>query len=126
MANTERGEVELVAGQKVYTLCLSMNAICEMQTRTGKTYAELLTQLIDQSDAVMVRDFLWMTLKKYHAEAFPDLDTVGTMVDDVDGGTHGAMLALERLLVLNAEKKKALTLKQAQPASKSPRGKTST
>ena len=100
MANAERGEAELIVGTTAYTLVLSMNAICDMQTRTGKTYGELVRSL-QALDFLALRDIMWMTLKKYHAKQFPDADKVGDFIDGLDAGPSTAIDALTRLFALN-------------------------
>ncbi len=106
MANEERGEVELVAGEDRFTLCLSMNAICRMQTRTKKTYGELL-QSMRNLDIAALRDIVWMTLEKYHKDTFPNPEKVGDLIDRSDGGVSGTVETLNRLFTLNQERGKA-------------------
>ncbi len=101
MANEERGEVEFAAGEQSYTLVLSMNAICEMQTRTKKTYGQLVQDMA-ALDIVALREILWMTLKKHHAKEFPNADAVGEMVYAA-GGPNVAVAALNRLFDLNSK-----------------------
>ena len=105
MANEERGEVELVAGERSYTLALSMNAIAEMQAKTGKTYGETI-RAIRSLDIVALRDVLWMTLKKHHKKDFPNPDKVGDLVDSLDGGMNTAIVTLNRLLEVNQDRGK--------------------
>lgn len=103
MANAERGEVELVTGTTSYTLVLSMNAICEMQTRTGKTYGELVNA-ITAMDFLALRDILWMTLKKHHAKQFPSADKVGDLIDDLAAGPTTAVAVLTHLFEVNSRR----------------------
>jgi hypothetical protein len=81
MANAERGEVDLVVGDKTYTLFLSTNALCELQNRTKKTYGQVIRDLrtLDMSD---YRELVWAVLKKYHRKAFTTVEQVGELIDD--------------------------------------------
>lgn len=105
MANEERGEVDLVSPEKTYVLALSMNAIAEMQAKSGKTYGETI-RAIRLLDIVALRDVLWMALKKHHRREFQDVNKVGDLVDSLDGGMNTAIVALNRLLELNQERGK--------------------
>lgn len=69
MANPERGEVDLVCGEKTFTLFLSVNALCEMQKRTGKTYGQILTGIMTL-DIVAMRDYLRAVLQTHHGKEF--------------------------------------------------------
>ncbi len=102
MANEERGEVDLVSGEDRFTLALSMNAICEMQTRTGKTYGELLRAM--PLDFAAFRDMVFMALRRHHAKQFPNLSSVGEFIDNLPDGHSTAAKAMTRLLELNAER----------------------
>ena len=102
MANQERGEVDLVAGDSVYTLALSMNAICDMQTRTGTAYTDLLVAL--PRDMTVFREMLFTVLRRHHAKQFPTLSSVGEMVDALPNGNNDAAAALRKLLEINAER----------------------
>ena len=113
MANAERGEVALMAGAKEYTLALSMNAICEMQTRTGRTYGDLLRAM--PLDFVAFRDMVWMALKRHHAREFADAASVGRLIDDLPDGHATAAKAMRALLELNAERGRVKEGQQADP-----------
>lgn len=100
MANAERGEVALVAGTTEYTLVLSMNAICEMESRTGKTYGGLVLSM-QALDFQALRNILWMTLKKYHAKDFETVESVGALIDELPAGPASAIEALTTLFRVN-------------------------
>lgn len=102
MANAERGEVDLAAGDQVYTLALSMNAICQMQTRTGKTYGQILD--IMPQDFTAFRDMMFMLLQRYHVKQFSTLLSVGEMIDGLPNGMNDAAKAIRKVLELNAER----------------------
>ncbi len=102
MANPERGEVDLAAGDQVYTLALSINEICVMQNRTGKTYGELLRAM--PLDFVAFRDMVFMALQRHHKKQFPNLTSVGDLIDGLPDGHSSAARAMTALLELNAER----------------------
>lgn len=102
-ANEERGEVNLVVGDKTYVLRLSNQAICEAQARTGKTWGQLVNAM-DNLDYVAYRDVVSVTLKAYHSKEFPNLVTVSTLIDEAT--MPRVSQALTRLFDLNAEQAK--------------------
>lgn len=106
MANPERGEVELVAGATTYTLVLSFNAICEMQSRTQRTYGQLLSAVVSL-DYVALREVTWQLLRAHHAKAFPTLDSVGDLIEQI--GVQKPVNAFKEIINLNAAKGKAAT-----------------
>lgn len=101
MANEERGEVDLVVGDKTYTLRMSVNAIVETQKRTNKTFGELVRSL-QALDVSAMRELVWMLLKKHHAKDFPTPEKVGDLIDDA--GSNEIALAIEKVFQLNAWK----------------------
>lgn len=105
MANEERGEVDLVAGERTYVLALSMNAIAAMQKRTGKTYGDTI-RAIRGLDIVALRDVYHAMLQRHHAKDFPNPEKVGDLIDGLPGGMNDAMKSLNQLLEVNAERGK--------------------
>lgn len=101
MANAERGEVDLVSGETRYTLALGHNSICILETRTGKTWGELLDGLKGQ-DFRATRETLWQALKRHHAAQFSTVESVGDLIDQ--SGIAAVWKALGELIVLNASK----------------------
>lgn len=63
MSNPHRGEVEIEAGDKTYTLVLDINAICELEELLGKSVAEIGR---DMGRIVYMRAVLWAGLKAKH------------------------------------------------------------
>lgn len=98
-ANEERGEVNLVVGDKTYVLRLTNQAICETQARTGKTWGVLLRSM-DEMDYIAYRDVLNVTLRAYHAKEFPNLVAVSGLIDDAS--MPRVTQALSKLFELNA------------------------
>ena len=79
MANPHRGEVEIKAGEKAYTLVFTINAICDVEEETG---ADLLADLTRLSK---VRLMLYAGLRTRHpeisrADAGAIIETIGVDV----------------------------------------------
>lgn len=106
MANEERGEVDLTVGDKVYTLFLSVNAVCELQAKHKKTYGEILASLPGM-DYVSLRDLVWTLLKKHHRKQFPNPELVGDFLDDA-GGLRAVITPLKRIFELSQPSKEDL------------------
>ena len=87
MANAERDEVDLTVGDKVYTLVLTTNAMCEAETAMSTvlrpvTFADLLIQSKRNSVAAM-RAIFWASLKEKHPEI--TLQQAGDLMDKAGG-----------------------------------------
>lgn len=81
MANPHRGTVSLQAGDRTYTLSFSVNALCELEDRTGRTIQELANAL-NATEGVsikMVRDLVWGALRDHHGDT--DIAAVGEIMD---------------------------------------------
>lgn len=100
MANEERGEVALVGESGEYTLALGMNAICELQTQTGKTYGEILRSI--SSDMAVFRTTVFQALRRHHAKQFPNVSSVGDLIDALGPSKVG--MAIGHLFELNAKR----------------------
>ena len=66
-ANPERGEVDIVVGEKTYTLRPTMNTLCALQKRTGQTYAQTLNSLTTL-DLTSMRELLFALLQPNHSK----------------------------------------------------------
>ncbi len=69
--NPHKGEVELKAGDRVYVLRFSIDAICQLEATTGKPFAVTALEMTDPTKASMtlVRTLLHAGLQERH----PDL-----------------------------------------------------
>jgi hypothetical protein len=107
MANPERGEVDLVAGESVYTLALTMNGICELEARTGKSYGELVQAISFGARLHMTTliEMTWQCLKRHHDKQFPTRVSVANFVEDLPRSYGDAVDAISKLLVMNAERR---------------------
>lgn len=65
MANPARGEVDLVVGERTYTLTITTGALCAMEKRTGHTYGEILRGLMGVN-VTATRDYLRAVLEPKH------------------------------------------------------------
>lgn len=99
MANSERGEIEIIVNDKPYTLKVTMNASIAIQTRTKKTMGELINAAT-ALDFEAIRDVVFMLLQKHHAAEFKTLTSVGDFIDDA-GGVAAFFNALEQLAKAN-------------------------
>lgn len=94
MANALKGEVDIVAGEKTYTLVFTSNAIAQAeQLAGGVAIGELAANLTQVSQ---VRLLLWAALQKHHQKV--DLLGAGDLLDEVDGGLNGLADPLVRAL----------------------------
>lgn len=115
MANIERGEVELVVNDRVYTLKLTTNAAIAMQTRTKKTFGQLAASAVEL-DIEAIRDIIFMLLQKHHAQEFKTLTSVGEFIDDA-GGVKVFFETLEKLQAANQAAEDAANPQTAQGQS---------
>lgn len=70
MANKNKGEVALKAGEKEYILRFSANALCDLESSTGKTIMQIMDGVknIENLSMTTVRAMLWAGLKEHHPE----------------------------------------------------------
>jgi len=104
MANPERGEVDLVTPTKTYTLFLSINALCDMEKRMGKSYGQIL-QAIMALDMSSLRAMTHAVLQKHHKSEFQTEEKVGLLIDGRMTIVKDAMVALFTLNHPPEEKK---------------------
>lgn len=70
MANPHKGEVELVAGEERYTLRFSIDAICSLESSTGKGLPALIGEISDPDtmSVARLRDMLLAALAEHHPD----------------------------------------------------------
>lgn len=70
MANKYRGEVTLKAGDKTYTLDLSLNALCEAEGILGRTIMKIAEELNDPErlSVTSLRGILCAALREHHGD----------------------------------------------------------
>lgn len=68
MANREKGEVSLPAGDTEYTLVYSVNALCEIEEKLGLGFPAISALMADASTLSLrlVRATLWGGLRTHH------------------------------------------------------------
>lgn len=93
-ANHERGEVDLVLirrtetgephpeGDVCYVLRMRTHDVCAMEQRTGKTFGQLMDDLVMKSWSSM-RECLFAFLQPYHQADFPSPASVNALIDEV-------------------------------------------
>jgi hypothetical protein len=70
MANLQKGEVSLPAGDKTYTLSYSVNAFCHLEEADGRSFAEIITDLMkpDTLSVRKLRQFVHAGLIDHHPD----------------------------------------------------------
>ncbi len=85
MANRERGEVEIQADGKTYTLKLDVNAMVALEELFSTPQREMafaeIWQRVQAGSLKYVRGFLWAMLQHHHAGL--TLSQVGTVLDHI-------------------------------------------
>jgi hypothetical protein len=90
MANPNRGEVSLVAGETTYTLVFTINAICEAEEATGQNLLGDLTRLST------LRLMLWAALRTHQ----PDMTKARAGEIIMAAGVEAAQTAVGEALAL--------------------------
>ena len=95
-ANRERGEIDLLVGERSLVLRLSISAVVALEASTGRTFADIL-EGVKQRRLQDELWLLWAALQPYHGPQFAGLSEVQALIDDV--GTYLASLeALRRAI----------------------------
>lgn len=91
MANAVRGQVSLKAGDTIYTLCLSANAMCSLEEHAGRDIGEIASSLNDKGvSMLLVRSLVWAALQDHH----PDVDIKGAGHIITEAGMPACMEAI--------------------------------
>lgn len=101
MANKERGEVRLAAGDDTYTLKLTINACCELEERSGKYFDDVVAAA-NAGSLIYVRWLLWATLQEHHAKTVKTPADAGRVIDRM-GGLPAVSAKLTELMALNRD-----------------------
>jgi len=90
MANPNKGEVELKAGDKVYVLRYSIDAICAIEEKLGKNFLRVVAEMQNPATmtVTMMREVLHAGLAEHHPEV--TLKEAGELLVAA-GGVVGAM-----------------------------------
>jgi tail tube GTA-gp10-like protein len=94
MANPIKGEVEFTVDKKVYTLCFSINAMCELEDKFGSSILAVANLMGDPAKISMktVRTMFWAGLKDHH-EA----------MTEVEAGRLMSVLGMQQVMDLMAK-----------------------
>ncbi len=106
MANAERGEMLLVTPQGELVLRITVNACCELEQRSGKTFEEYLESWNKTRRITAFRWLVWLGLQHHHADIAKTPEMVGTLLDTVDARETTKIMAL--FLGLYSDELKAL------------------
>jgi hypothetical protein len=99
MANKERGEMLLVAGNQTYTLRLTTNACCEVEDRSGKLFDDVMVG-VKKGSFSSLRWFLWAALQEHHADTVKTPKDAGSILDAA-GGIVGLIDQMQAFIALN-------------------------
>jgi hypothetical protein len=96
MANINRGEVDLKAGDKIWTLVFSVNALCELEELAGKSALAFANELSDEENVSIkkLRLLFWIGLRDRH----PDVDEKAAGSIMSGAGLNEAMQAATKAL----------------------------
>lgn len=91
MANAVRGQVSLKAGDTIYTLCLSANAMCSLEEHTGRDIGDIASSLNEKGvSMVLVRSLIWAALQDHHSDI--DIKGAGNII--TEAGMSACMEAI--------------------------------
>lgn len=129
MANRERGEFTLVAGDRRVVLRLTTNAGAELEDFTnGRTLAQVYAGMAKES-LKDTRLFLWCALRDKHPEIATDdpvcLKDIGGIIDDA-GGLDGIATQIEAFVNLNLPPKKETKPDKGGNAARPPKARAGT
>lgn len=101
MANKEKGEFTLVAGDEKWTLRLTTNGCCELEDRTGKTVGDIIVG-INRGSMVSLRWFMWACLQDKHGDVITEkhVRRVGEIIDAA-GGLDGTLKQINEFIRQN-------------------------
>jgi Phage tail tube protein, GTA-gp10 len=99
MANEHRGEVDFKVGSQVYTLRLTVNALCELEGLLQMKAPDVIGKLLSsfETGAIefhILRAILWAGLSQYHKMT---LEQVGDVIDEA--GLKHAVAGVGKLII---------------------------
>lgn len=101
MANRERGELRLVAGDQVFTLRLTVGSCCEVEDRAEQDLDDLIAG-VNRGSMQALRWLLWASLQAKHGDRIARPEDVGPVMD-ATGSTTQVRARLKAFLDLNAD-----------------------
>src|SRR3546814_13466412 len=94
MANAVKGEASLKAGDKEYTLVMSVNALCEAEDVLGMATDEILARYSSGLSVKLLRGLIWAALQTNHPCT---VDEAGEIIEAA--GVPSAKTALEQAIL---------------------------
>ncbi|MCK1541448.1 hypothetical protein IVB12_05505 [Bradyrhizobium sp. 179] len=106
MANPHKGEVEIVADDRTYTLQYSIDALCSMEAALGKNFTAIAAEMSSPSriSVSMVRQLLYSGLQERHPEL--TLKEAGELIPAAGGMLKVMTKVTEAISVAFPEAKK--------------------
>jgi len=101
MANQERGEVDLVARDRTYTLVLTTNGACALEAASGRLMEDIVSGTI-RGKVVDMRWLIWAALQEHHAADIATPLDAGRLIDDA-GGLATVWRTLNTFVAANAD-----------------------
>lgn len=88
-----KGDVDLPAGDTVYRLRFSIDALCTLEDSSGKSFPEIAAELQDPSKVRLgrVRQMLYAALREHH----PDIDL--RAAGEIITAAGGLVVVMERI-----------------------------
>jgi hypothetical protein len=105
MANKERGEWILVAGDDRYTLRLTTNACCELEAFCGGFFEDIQAKA-NRGSFINIRLLLWAALQAHHNDLATDDDDGLKRVGDIfdaGGGLRKLMPQIKAFISWNGD-----------------------
>jgi len=96
MANQQKGEVGLKAGDVTYRFRLTTNVLCEMEDHFGKTFNEVMAELGEKPSMKGMREIVRFALSEN--EPAPDAKKAGEIIDEA--GSIAVTEALKKAIKL--------------------------
>src|SRR5262245_7728372 len=82
MGNAIRGEVEFAVGKKVYTLCYSINAMCELESKLGDSIVAIGNLMADPTKlSIQKARTIFVSGMIEHHEAITEIEAGRIMTD---------------------------------------------
>jgi hypothetical protein len=86
--NPHKGEVALTAGDKAYTLRLSINAMVDVETLLDKGINEIITSLDPETVRIStLRALLWGALREHHPQV--SIFDAGDLISEIGAAVAG-------------------------------------
>lgn len=108
-ANPERGEVELIVGERTFVLKPTINNLCAMERRLNRSYGLIVQALVD-NDLTAARELLFTFLQPHHGPQFRTIEAVGPLMDDL-GDPAYVREVVAKVVMANRSRRQADPLK---------------